>query len=102
MGEIVFWTIIRTAITIAMVWILKSHIDDQLWYIITIASAYLIIIHPTVIGLKKFDAKSKNILSSTICSSCVHFDPSAVLCMKHDKHPTEDYIPCDGIHWESK
>ncbi|MGB5847862.1 MAG: hypothetical protein WBH40_05200 [Ignavibacteriaceae bacterium] len=102
MGEIVFWTIIRTAITIAAVWILRAHIDDQLWYIIIIASAYLIIIHPTVIGLKKFDVKSKTILDSTICAKCVHFDPSAVLCIKHDKHPTEDYIPCDGNHWEPK
>jgi len=92
----------RTAITIAAVWILKSHIDDQLWYIIAIASSYLIIIHPTVTGLKKFDLKSKNILYSTICSNCKHFDSSAVLCMKHDKHPAEDYIPCDGIHWEPK
>jgi hypothetical protein len=101
-GETVFWTIIRTAITIVGVWILKSYIDEQLWYIITIAAVYGIIIHPAVLAFKKFDIKNKNILDSTICASCKHFDPSAILCMKHDKHPTEDYIPCDGLHWEPR
>jgi hypothetical protein len=102
LGDIVFWTIIRTAITIAVVWILKSHIDEQLWYLVTVAIVYGIIIHPTVMGLRKFDFKNKSVLDSTICASCKHFDPSAVLCMKHDKHPTVDFIPCDGIHWEQK
>ena len=102
MGDIIFWAILRTAIVIPAVWILKSHIDEQLWWIVTIAAIYGIIIHPIVLGVKRFEAKSKDILESTICSNCKHFDPSAVLCMKHDKHPTKDYIPCDGIHWEPK
>jgi len=25
-----------------------------------------------------------------------------VLCMKYDKHPTENYIPCEGEEWEPK
>ena len=102
MGDIIFWAILRTAIVIPAVWILKSHIDEQLWWIVIIAAIYGIIIHPIVLGVKKFEAKSKDILESTICSNCKHFDPSAVLCMKYDKHPTKDYIPCDGIHWEPK
>ena len=102
MGDIIFWAILRTAIVIPAVWILKSYIDEQLWWIVTIAAIYGIIIHPIVLGVKRFEAKSKDILESTICSNCKHFDPSAVLCMKHDKHPTKDYIPCDGIHWEPK
>ena len=102
MGDIIFWAILRTAIVIPAVWILKSYIDEQLWWIVTIAAIYGIIIHPIVLSVKRFEAKSKDILESTICSNCKHFDPSAVLCMKHDKHPTKDYIPCDGIHWEPK
>ena len=102
MGDIIFWAILRTAIVIPAVWILKSHIDEQLWWIVIIAAIYGIIIHPIVLGVKRFEAKSKDILESTICSNCKHFDPSAVLCIKYDKHPTKDYIPCDGIHWEPK
>jgi len=102
LGDIIFWAILRTAIVIPAVWILKSHIDEQLWWIVIIAAIYGIIIHPIVLSVKRFEAKSKDILESTICSNCKHFDPSAVLCMKHDKHPTKDYIPCDGIHWEPK
>lgn len=102
MGVIVYWTIIRTAIVIVAVWLLKSQIDEQLWYIITIAISYGVIIHPAITGFRNFEEKNKSITESTLCSNCKHFDKSAVLCIKHDKHPTEDYIPCDGIHWEIK
>lgn len=102
MGDIIFWTIIRTAITLGAVWFLKYQVEDQLWWLITIAAVYGIIIHPLIIGLRKFDLKNKNLKDSIICSNCKHFDSSALLCMKHDKHPAENYIPCDGIHWEPK
>ena len=102
MGDIIFWIIIRTAISIAAIWVLKSRIDEQLWWLITIAIIYGLIIYPVIVGLKKFNIKNKNILASTICASCKHFNSSALLCMKHDKHPEENYIPCEGIHWEPK
>jgi hypothetical protein len=102
MGDIIFWTIIRTAIVIPAVWILKSYISEQLWILIWIAAIYGIIIHPAFLSYKKFETKNKDVIDSSLCSTCKHFDPSAVLCLKHDKHPTENYIPCDGIHWEPK
>ena len=102
MGDIVFWTIIRTAITLLAIWILRSYISDQLWLLIVIGAVYGIIIHPTFLSYKKFEAKSKEVINSSLCSTCKHFDPSAVLCLKHDKHPTENYIPCEGEHWEPK
>lgn len=102
MGDIIYWAILRSALTIAFVWVLKSYIDLQLWYIITIALAYGFVIHPAVMKYRKFEQKHKDVISSTICASCKHFDPSALLCMKHDKHPAEDYIPCEGVHWEQK
>jgi len=102
MGDIIFWTIIRTAITIPAIWILRSYISEQLWLLIGIAAIYGIIIHPTFLSYKKFESKSKEVIDSSLCSTCKHFDPSAVLCLKHDKHPTENYIPCEGEHWEPK
>ncbi len=63
-------------------------------------SVYGVIIHPAVIQYKMFIKKNKPVLTDTLCSSCKHFDESAVLCMKHDKHPTVDELPCEGIHWE--
>ena len=102
MGDIVFWTIVRLAVLIPAVWILKSHIDEQLWWLITVAALYTIVIHPAIASFRKFESKTKSISESIICSSCKHFNESAFLCMKHDKHPSEDYIPCDGIHWEPK
>ena len=102
MGEIVFWTIIRTAITIPGLWVLKPHIDSQLWWMIGIAAVYVLIVHPAIQSYSWFEQRNKKVIDSTLCSSCKHFDPSAVLCMKYDKHPTEDFVPCEGEDWEPK
>ncbi|MFO7448378.1 MAG: hypothetical protein R6W90_18610 [Ignavibacteriaceae bacterium] len=102
MGEIVFWTIIRTALVIPAVWILQGYIDQQLWWLVSLAGIYGIIIHPALIHFRFFEEKNKEIVESTLCSTCKHFDKSAVLCMKHDKHPTKEYLPCEGLDWEIK
>ena len=100
MGEIVFWTIIRTAVLIPIIWILQSYIDFQFWWIINVVAIYVIIIHPAVIHYKLFEEKNKDIIESTLCSTCRHFDKTAVLCMRHDKHPSLEFLPCQGLDWE--
>lgn len=102
MGEIVFWTIIRTAITIPLVWLLQGYLDFQIWWMLTLFSIYGIIIHPAIIHYKLFEEKNKEIIESTLCTTCQHFDKSAVLCLKHDTHPTKDLLPCEGIDWSPK
>jgi len=102
MGEVVFWTIIRAAVTIPGLWILKGQIDFQLWIFICVAAIYVLIIHPTMVSYRWFEQQNKKVIESTLCSSCKNFDRSAVLCIKYDKHPTENYIPCDGVEWEPK
>ena len=102
MGEVVFWTIIRAAITILGLWILKAQIDFQLWFLISVAVVYVLIVHPAMVSYRWFEVCNKKVIGSTLCSSCKHFDQSAVLCIKYDKHPTENYVPCDGVDWEPK
>jgi hypothetical protein len=100
MGEMVFWTIIRAAVTIPGLWILKGQIDFQLWIMISVAAIYVLIFHPAMVSYRWFEQHNKKVIESTLCSSCKHFDRSAVLCIKYDKHPTENYVPCDGVDWE--
>jgi len=100
LGDIVFWTIMRTAAVIPALWILRSYINFELWWAICLMSIYLIIIHPMIIHYKRFEEKNKEIIESTLCSSCKHFDKTAVLCMKYDKHPSLDSLPCGGVDWE--
>ena len=102
MGGIIFWGIVRTALMIAALWILFDYIEYQYWFVLTIMSVYGIIIHPAVIQYRLFSEENKAVLEGTLCSSCKHFERSAVLCAKHDEHPTQNYIPCDGIDWEPK
>ncbi len=102
MGEIVFWTIIRIAITLPIIWVLQSYIDFQFWWSISLLAIYGVIIHPAIIHYRLFEEKNKDIIESTLCSSCNHFDKSAVLCLKYDKHPSKDFLPCEGESWEPK
>jgi hypothetical protein len=100
MGEVVFWTLIRIIIVIPALWIAKGYIDYQFWWLLSFFSIYGIIIHPAVIHYRLFQEKNKEVLESTLCSSCKHFDKSAVLCTKYDEHPSVNYIPCQGSDWE--
>ncbi|MGA7719886.1 MAG: hypothetical protein WCA84_01790 [Ignavibacteriaceae bacterium] len=99
MGEIVFWTIIRIAIVIPVLWILGTYISHQLWWLVSTATIYAAILHPAVVHYRLFKSKNKDILESTLCSTCEHFDETAVLCMLHDKHPSKIFLPCEGLDW---
>lgn len=100
MGDIVFWTLIRLTFIIPLIWVAKSYIDYSVWWIASVFILYGVIIHPIILGYRKFEEKNKTILESSLCSSCRHFDKSAVLCVKYDKHPSADYLPCEGLDWE--
>ncbi len=102
MGEIVYWTIIRTAFLIFILWISKDVWGEKYFWLIVSLSFYLFVISPAISSYRKFTEKNKKVLESSLCSTCKHFDESAVLCMKYDKHPTENFIPCEGSAWEPK
>ena len=100
MCEIVLCTLVRITISIPLIWILKDYLSTQLWWSMSLVVIFVFVFYPAVISYRQFQDKNKKIIEDTICSSCKHFDETAVLCMKLDKHPTEDYIPCDGLEWE--
>lgn len=102
MGTIVYWTIIRIAILIPLLWISTNYIEYKYWWIMVMMSIYGFIIHPAVIQYKLFIEQHKEVITNTLCSSCKHFDETAVLCLKYDKHPTQEDIPCEGADWEPK
>lgn len=100
MGEIVFWTLVRITLSIPVIWLLKDYINTQLWWSVSFVIIFVFVFYPAVIKYRQFQDKNKNIFNDTLCSTCRHFDPTAVLCIKLDKHPTEKYIPCEGLEWE--
>ncbi len=102
MGEIVFWTLVRIAVILPLLWISKSYFDPIYWFTIGLLAIVFFIFYPTYLAYKNFIEKNKTIVSETLCSSCKHFDESAVLCIKYDKHPTENYVPCEGTDWEPR
>lgn len=100
MGEIIFWVIIRTAIIIPLLWVSQPYMEYGTWWVASIALLYAVIIHPATIHYRLYLQKNKPVLESSLCTSCNYFDQSAVLCLKHDAHPTATWLPCEGLDWE--
>lgn len=102
MGDIVFWAIIRCAIIIPVIYLVRPFMDYSTWWCFGILSLYAVIVHPVVIHYHLFLDRNKDIFDSTLCSSCRHFDKTAVLCCINDEHPTVEYLPCEGMSWEPR
>lgn len=102
MGEIVLWTLLRTVLAIILIWLIQDYWDYKFFWVAGTLFIYFFVIFPAIQSYKNFVQKNKPVVENSLCSSCRHFDESAVLCMKYDKHPSQDYIPCDGIAWEPK
>jgi len=102
MGGIVYWGLLRIAVVIALFWLSFDYFDAKYFWIIFGLAIYIIVIHPIIAEYKEFVKKNINVINNSLCSKCKHFNESAVLCMKYDEHPNDDFIPCNGLDWESK
>lgn len=102
MGEIIFWTLVRILLIIPTIWVLRHYVDYSVWWSASFLLIYGVVLRPAIVQFRNFMEMNKPVLEGTLCSSCEHFDKSAVLCMKHDEHPTITYLPCDGIDWVPK
>lgn len=102
MGGIIYWALIRLAVVILASWIAIDYLDYSFWFTATLMLIYGAVLHPAVIQYNNFKEATREVVESTLCSSCKHFDKSAVLCMKFDEHPAIDKLPCEGLSWEPK
>ncbi len=100
MGEVIYKTIIRSGLTLIILWFLKNQVDERFFLIVSVLAFFFFVINPAYMSYKHFLEINRKIESGTLCSSCKYFDKSAMLCIKYDKHPTEDFIPCQGRNWE--
>jgi hypothetical protein len=101
-GAVVFWTIVRALLVIPLLWILLGLIEMEYWWTLVVLCVYGVVIHPAVIHYRLFEEKNREIIETTLCSSCRYFEKSAVLCMKFDKHPSKTFLPCKGFDWEMR
>ena len=102
MGAIVYWALIRIALLLPLLWIALDYVEYKYWWAFFSLAVYGIIIQPIVIQYKLFKEKNEEVIFNSLCSSCKHFDETAVLCMKYDEHPSKKIIPCEGIDWQPK
>ena len=92
----------RFAFSLILLWFAKDYFDERYFWILSILGIFFFVFNPAYLSYKKFIETNKEIISNTLCSSCKHFDTTAVLCMKYDKHPSEEFIPCESTAWEPK
>ncbi len=102
MGSIVYTALIRTAFAIAIIWYLNNTYETRFIWLIAAALIYLLVVQPAIFQYKKFQEEKVNKMEGTLCATCKHYDPTAVLCLKYDQHPNQDFIPCQGNDWEPK
>lgn len=102
MGEIVYKTLIRFILILLTLWFSKTLFDENIFWIVSILAIFFFVFHPTFLAYKKFVDDNKNVITNSLCSTCKHFNESAVLCTKYDKHPTDNFIPCEGTDWEPR
>ncbi|MEN8193017.1 MAG: hypothetical protein ABFS12_09385 [Bacteroidota bacterium] len=102
MGRIVYWGLIRITIMILLLWISYEYFYNRYWWIIAILAFYIFVIHPLISQYKIFKEENREVIVDSLCSTCKHFDETAILCLKYDKHPTNNFTPCEGIDWEVK
>ena len=100
MGAIIYWAMIRIAILIPALWFLLDWVNYKYYWLVVAIAVYAIVIHPAVVQYKIFVEQTKEVVENSLCANCIHFDKSAVVCMKYDKHPTVESIPCEGVAWE--
>jgi glucan phosphoethanolaminetransferase (alkaline phosphatase superfamily) len=102
LGDIVYKTLIRFVLILLSLWFGKNLFDGKFFWIISVLAIYFFVFHPAYLSYKKFFEDNKNVITNSLCSSCKHFNESAVLCTKYDKHPTDNFIPCEGTAWEPR
>jgi hypothetical protein len=88
------------ALSVLFLWITFDYWGEKYFVLIGSLFIFLFVLYPAIRAYKIFMENNKPVIENTLCSSCRHFDTSAVLCMKYDKHPSVSYIPCEGNDWE--
>ncbi len=102
MGSIVYKTLLRLAGVIVLIWYGSDNVRSRFFVFFAIAVFFLFVLYPAYLEYVKFKENKVKKMEGTLCSTCRHYDETAVLCMKYDKHPTPDFIPCNGNDWEPK
>ena len=103
MGSIVTWAIIRAAIVIVISFVLLEYvpwIEYGVRWMISMAALFAVVLYPAQIQYRLYKEGTKNIVAHSLCSSCKHFEETAVMCLVLDEHVTESYLPCEGLRWE--
>ena len=103
LGSIIFWALIRGALLMVVSLWLHDYarwIDYGVWWMVTVGAIGVVVGYPAQLQYRAYVERSKRVISGTLCSTCKHFEPGAVMCSILDEHVSENVIPCEGLQWE--
>lgn len=103
LGSIITWALVRTVVVIFLALWLHDYVrwlQYEVWWGIVVATIVAAVIYPAQIQYRIYREETHEVVTNTLCSSCRHFEPTAVMCSRYDEHVTEGYLPCDGMDWE--
>lgn len=101
-GSVVWGVLLRMSVIIVIAFVFLSIFEAyRYWWVFL----FIIWFGTTFPGWKQyqiFQRRMKKLQESTLCGSCLHFDPTSQLCKLYDQHITMNYIPCEGLNWDPK
>lgn len=100
MGGVILKSLFNFVLAIFLFFLTKSYINSQYYLLFFLLIFLIIVVIPHLRNINEFNRQNSVLIENTLCSSCQHFDKTAVLCLKFDEHPTVDYLPCEGGCWE--
>lgn len=101
-GSIVWGVLLRTAIIVALAFLLADQLDLKDYWWISFFFVWLLALYPGWRQYQAFNERMENFEESTLCGSCRYFDSSSQLCTLYDEHVSQEHLPCDGDNWEPK
>jgi len=101
-GSIVWGVMLRSIIIITISLYFLVHFGANQYYLITLSSLWFLVAWPAWRQYSQYYKRMEDFKESTLCGSCIHFEPNSQLCKIYDEHVSKTHIPCEGMAWQPK
>ena len=103
MGSIIYWGLLRFAIVLISMWILRPQVEEYGdWWGLFFVAVGVVVLYPAQLAWMRHRSRVKIINNNVLCVTCKHYDSREALCLALDEHVTSEIVPCETVMWEPK
>jgi len=103
MGSIISWGILRFAVVLVAMWLLRDAIAEYGdWWMLFFFAIGAVVLFPAQLQYYRHREEVTEINKDSLCTSCKHYNADEALCTSLDEHVTLAVVPCEGFMWEPK